>query len=99
MIHSKPVIGDWYDHPEIYDLALRDDTPSEAAFIERACRKYCPFPVRRLLEPACGSGRLVTEMAARGYEVTGLDLNAKALAHLASDWRGGTSAPRSCRPT
>jgi len=79
---TKPLIGDWYDHPEIYDLSLRDETPQEAAFVEAACRKYCAFPVRRLLEPACGSGRMVTEMAARGYEVAGLDLNEKALAYL-----------------
>ncbi len=79
---TKPIVGDWYDHPEIYDLSLRDETPLEAAFIEAACRKYCDFPVRRLLEPACGSGRLVAEMAARRYEVTGLDLNAKALTYL-----------------
>ena len=79
---AKPLVGDWYDHPEIYDLSLRDETPLEAAFVEAACRKYCDFPVRRLLEPACGSGRLVAEMAARGYDVTGLDLNTKALAYL-----------------
>jgi SAM-dependent methyltransferase len=79
---AKPILGDWYDHPEIYDFSLRDETPLEAAFVEAACRKYCDFPVRRLLEPACGSGRLVAEMAARGYEVAGLDLNAKALAYL-----------------
>lgn len=79
---TKPIVGDWYDHPEVYDLSLRDETPLEAAFVEAACRKYCGFPVRRLLEPACGSGRMVAEMAARGYEVTGLDLNAKALAYL-----------------
>jgi SAM-dependent methyltransferase len=79
---TKPIVGDWYDHPEIYDLSLRDETPQEAAFVEAACRKYCAFPVERLLEPACGSGRMVTEMAARGYQVTGLDLNEKALAYL-----------------
>ncbi len=81
------IIGDWYDHPEYYDLSLRDETPLEAAFIEAACRKYCDFPVRRLLEPACGSGRLVVEMAARGYEVTGFDLNEKALAFLRKQLR------------
>jgi SAM-dependent methyltransferase len=79
---TKPIVGDWYDHPEVYDLSLRDETPQEAAFVEAACRKYCGFPVSRLLEPACGSGRMVTEMAARGYHVTGLDLNDKALAYL-----------------
>jgi SAM-dependent methyltransferase len=79
---TKPIVGEWYDHPEYYDLALRDDTPAEATFIEAACRKYCDFPVRRLVEPACGSGRLVVELAARGYHVTGLDLNERALDFL-----------------
>ena len=74
--------GNWYDHPEYYDLSLCDETQLEAAFIEAACRKYCNSPVCRLLEPACGSGRLVVEMAARGYQVTGLDLNEKALGFL-----------------
>jgi SAM-dependent methyltransferase len=79
---TKPTIGDWYDHPEYYDLSLHAETPLEAAFIEAAVRKYCDFPLRRLVEPACGSGRLVVELAARGYHVTGLDLNEKALGFL-----------------
>jgi SAM-dependent methyltransferase len=54
----------------------------EADFIEAACRKYCRFPVRRLLEPACGTGRLVTELAARGYKVSGFDLSEPALEYL-----------------
>jgi SAM-dependent methyltransferase len=79
---TKPIVGDWYDHPEYYDLSLRDDTPAEAAFVEAASRKYCDFPVRRLVEPACGSGRLVVELAARGYHLSGIDLNEKALDFL-----------------
>lgn len=38
-----------------------------------------PFPVHRLLEPACGTGRLVAELAARGYELSGLDLSQPSL--------------------
>ena len=72
----------WYDHPAYYDLAFRSETRSEADFIEAACRKYCPFAVRRLLEPACGTGRLVAELAARGYRVSGFDLSGPALAYL-----------------
>ena len=54
---TKPIVGDWYDHPEIYDLSLRDETPLEAAFIEAACRKYCDFSVRRLWSrPAVRAG-------------------------------------------
>jgi SAM-dependent methyltransferase len=36
----------------------------------------------RLLEPACGTGRLVAELAARGYRVTGLDLSEPSLNYL-----------------
>jgi len=72
----------WYDWPRYYDLAWRSETRLEADFIQAAARKYCPFPVRRLLEPACGTGRLVTELAARGYRVTGFDLSRPALEYL-----------------
>jgi SAM-dependent methyltransferase len=70
-----PAAENWYDYPAYFDLAFRDETLPEADFIEAACRKYCPFPVQRLLEPACGSGRLICELARRGYEMVGFDLN------------------------
>ena len=38
--------------------------------------------MRRLLEPACGTGRLVAELAARGYHLSGFDLSGPALAYL-----------------
>jgi SAM-dependent methyltransferase len=63
-------------------LAFRSETSSEADFIEAACRKYMDFPARRLLEPACGTGRLVAELAARGYQLTGLDLSKPSLNYL-----------------
>jgi SAM-dependent methyltransferase len=72
----------WYDHPRYYDIAFQSETGPEADFLEAAFRRYCPFPVRRLLEPACGSGRLMVELAARGYQVTGLDLSRPSLEYL-----------------
>ena len=71
-----------YDYPQYWDLAFRSETKLEADFIEAACQKYCDFPVRRLFEPGCGGGRLVVEMAARGYDVVGLDLNPRMLRYL-----------------
>lgn len=71
--------SDWYDYPAWFDLAFRDETQPEADFIEAACHKYCDFPVKRLLEPACGSGRLIVELAKRGYSMTGFDLNQSML--------------------
>jgi len=72
----------WYNYPLYYDIAFQGDTKREADFVEAACRKYCPFPVKKLLEPACGTGRLVRELAARGYRLTGFDLNQPSLDFL-----------------
>lgn len=72
-------LASWYDYPGYYDLAFRCETRAEADFIEAACRKYCRGPVRRLLEPACGTGRLIAALAARGYQVTGYDLSEPSL--------------------
>jgi SAM-dependent methyltransferase len=73
--------ANWYDYPAYFDLAFRDETLPEADFVEAACRKYCTFPVKRLLEPACGSGRLIVELARRGYQMTGFDLNESMLGY------------------
>jgi SAM-dependent methyltransferase len=78
----QPVRRSWYDYPRFYDIAFRSETPLEANFVEAACRKFCPFPARRLLEPACGTGRLIAELAARGYQMTGFDLNRTSLDYL-----------------
>ena len=74
--------GSWYDYPRYYDLAFQSETRPEADFIEAACRKYCHFPARRLLEPACGSGRLVAELTARGHRLMAFDLSRPSLDYL-----------------
>ena len=40
---------------------------------------HVPGQVRRLFEPACGTGRLVFRLAQAGYNVSGLDLNPRAV--------------------
>jgi SAM-dependent methyltransferase len=82
MGRSRILQANWFDYPQYYDIAFQAYTPGEADFTEAACRKYCGFAVRRLLEPACGSGRLITELAARGYQITGFDLSQPALGYL-----------------
>jgi SAM-dependent methyltransferase len=67
--------ADWYDYPQYFDLAFRSETRMEADFLEAAFKKYARRPVRSLLEPACGSGRLVAGMASRGYRMSGFDLS------------------------
>jgi SAM-dependent methyltransferase len=60
-------------------MGFLKETPQEADFLTDAFEKYVPFPVKSVLEAGCGSGRLICEMAGRGYSMTGLDLNPTAL--------------------
>ena len=71
---------DWYNTPLYYDIIFAADTESECDFLEGVQRQYGKTPGKRVLEPACGSGRLVEAMALRGYAVTGFDINAPMLA-------------------
>jgi SAM-dependent methyltransferase len=79
---SRILVANWYDYPQYYDIAFQGHTRREADFIEAACRKYCPFDARLFLEPACGTGRLITRLAARGYQVAGFDLSQPVLGYL-----------------
>ncbi|WP_395738870.1 class I SAM-dependent methyltransferase [Prosthecobacter sp.] len=84
-------LRDWYDTPLYYDIVFDDGTVREADFLEGAYARYAVAAAaggrggrvpqrRRLLEPACGSGRLALEMARRGWEVCGFDGNANMIA-------------------
>src|SRR5687767_11485684 len=78
----RAILADWYDYPEYYDLAFLEETKPEADFLVAAFRKYAKRPVKRVLEPGCGGGRLVVELASRGYEMVGFDTSEAALAYL-----------------
>ncbi|HZZ27769.1 MAG TPA: class I SAM-dependent methyltransferase [Pirellulales bacterium] len=69
----------WFDYPQWFEIGFENETKKEADFFEKAFDRWCKFPVRKLLEPACGSGRIVVEMARRGYDVTGFDLSQPSL--------------------
>jgi SAM-dependent methyltransferase len=74
--------GSCYDHPQYWDLAFRDETRLEADFVDAVAARYCDGPVKTVLEPGCGGGRLVVELASRGYDVTGFDLSAPCISYL-----------------
>ncbi len=61
-----------YDYPKYYDLVFGVGSSAECdgCFDRHADRR-----VRRLFEPACGSGRLFVKFADRGFQVFGYDLN------------------------
>lgn len=72
---------DWYEQALYYDIVFDADTPAEADFLEAMHRRHGRGEGRRVLEPACGTGRLVVELARRGYEVSGFDLAEGSLAY------------------
>jgi SAM-dependent methyltransferase len=86
MPEPRYIATDWYDSPLYYDLIFDQDTVTEADFVEAAWAKHhaAERKVRqrqqlRILEPACGSGRLMRALATRGHQVAGFDLNEKML--------------------
>lgn len=65
-----------------YDMVYADYTKKETRFIEGIMERHGPRLVgpMRVLEPACGSGRLLESLAGRGHVVHGFDLNKHQLA-------------------
>lgn len=73
--------GSIYDYPKYYDLLFASDWSAEFHFLEACFERFARRRVRRLFEPACGTGRLLYRFAKAGYEVSGLDLNPHAVAY------------------
>jgi len=66
---------DWYEDARYYDIIFDADSGQEMKFLQSVHRRYGLTRGGRMLEPACGSGRLVLAAAARGYRVTGFDIS------------------------
>ncbi len=81
MSATAPTSIDWYDLPRLYDIVFDVGTAQEADFLEAAVARHGTPGKRRALEPACGSGRLVAELARRGWSVRGFDRNENMLAY------------------
>lgn len=73
------VQGNLYDYPKYYDLVFGSDWQAERDFLEGVFERHTPLVVRRLFEPACGTGRLLYRFGQAGYEVAGNDLNRAAV--------------------
>lgn len=76
---SVRLAGTIYDYPKYYDLIFGSDCQAEMHFLQASFPIFADRKIKRLLEPACGTGRLMIRFAKLGYAVTGMDLNAKAI--------------------
>lgn len=70
---------DWYETPLYYDIIYDVDTKKDATFLEQCHARHALGAASgeelNILEPACGTGRLMAELAARGHNVAGVDLS------------------------
>ena len=62
-----------YERPEAYDIVFDIDTEAECDFLEAIHARHGRSSARRVLEPACGTGRLLRALTRRGWETTGFD--------------------------
>ncbi|MEM6328615.1 MAG: class I SAM-dependent methyltransferase [Planctomycetota bacterium] len=76
----ETIQGNLYDHPRYYDLVFGSDWKAEFDFLRACFDRHATGAVRRLYEPACGTGRLMYRLAKAGYDVAGSDINPAAVA-------------------
>jgi SAM-dependent methyltransferase len=75
---EAPVFGPAF--AEAYDaLYAEKDYRAEVTVLERCFERFSSRMVHRVLDVGCGTGRHSEELAARGYEVVGVDRSASML--------------------
>lgn len=82
-VSNRYVNFDWYETPKYYDAVFDVDSHVEGDFLEAVFEKHATPSTRnrrRALEPACGSGRLMVELAQRGWATHGFDLEPNMVA-------------------
>ena len=75
----KTIQADLYDFPKYYDLVYGSDWKAEFDFLLDCFERHAQVRVKRVFEPACGTGRLLAKLAAADFEVGGLDMNPHAI--------------------
>lgn len=72
-----PAIVDIYAIPDVYDVLHSPGTAREVGLCLRLAKRYggdMAKAARTWIEPACGTGRYVRALAARGCQAVGVDL-------------------------
>lgn len=66
---------EWFNSPYYHQLYFHRDEREAAAFIDHLVDYLHPAPDARMLDVACGRGRHSKLLAAKGFDVTGIDLS------------------------
>ncbi len=75
-------MANWYDLPTYYDVSFSHDMNDELTFLKKIFKKNSNSSKTKLLEPACGTGRLIIPLAREGFSCSGFDLNKNAISYL-----------------
>jgi SAM-dependent methyltransferase len=88
MRHDFDVPSNWYEHfftaPVNRFWEAMVPPEATAADLDFVLRQIGAAPPARLLDLPCGAGRHALGLAARGYEVTGVDLSDEAIARASA---------------
>ena len=68
---------DLYSKPRYYHLAFQEAFKHEIRAIKDCFSQHVSFPVERVMEAACGTGRMLVALPSLGYHVTGYDQSAE----------------------
>jgi len=72
----------YYDHPSYYHLSYSHGMAPEISFIRKLLTRHLGPPPAKILEPACGTGRVLLPLLEAGYRCTGFDNSASAINYL-----------------
>ncbi|TCJ12029.1 class I SAM-dependent methyltransferase [Flaviaesturariibacter flavus] len=72
---------DWFNSDYYHKLYFERDEREAEAFLERLIGHLQPAPGATALDVACGKGRHSRFLAARGFDVTGIDISAESIAY------------------
>ena len=71
----------WFDSPYYHILYKNRDVNEARIFIDNLITYLHPKPDARIMDLACGKGRHAIYLNQKGFDVTGLDLSEKSIAH------------------
>lgn len=80
MFNGSNWFKEWFNSPYYHKLYFEHDEKEAAAFINRLLNRLQPAPGAQLLDVACGRGRHAKLLAAKGFDVTGIDLAPSSIA-------------------
>jgi SAM-dependent methyltransferase len=70
----------WFDSPHYHRLYAHRDEGEAARFTDALVGRLRPREGSRVLDLGCGVGRHARQLAAKGYDTTGIDLSAASIA-------------------